>query len=107
MSDHVGVLFATSGQYEEYRARSCEVYASVDAGKAEADRRNALAVAAREKIEELRDLETSDEDGDWERADKKRKRILSKLCRDTNDSEIESHDINDLKYIVTEARLVR
>lgn len=102
----VGILFATSGQYEEYQARTCEVYASVEAGKVEADRRNTLANSAREKIDALRDLENSDKDGDYARAEKKRKRILNKLRKEADDPEIESHDIGDLDYIVKEARMI-
>lgn len=103
----VGMLFAESGEYEDYRARPLEVYESVDAGNAEADRRNALVATAREKMKDVEELERSDEDGSWELAEKRRKRITNKLRRETTDPGIESHDIYDLTYIVTEARLVR
>lgn len=103
MSDLVGVLFANSGEYEEYRARSCEVYESVEAAKAEAERRNALVLPAREKLREAWELP----DDQFELTGKREKRIVNKLRRETGDPEIESHEIGDLNYSVTEARLVR
>lgn len=103
MSSSVAILFAISGEYEDYRARTCEVYASVDAAKREAERRNALVVPAREKLRAAWDLPAEQ----YDLSEKRAKRILAKLRRETTDSEIESHDVGDLHYSVNEARLVK
>ena len=98
----VEVLFAESGSYDDYRARLCEVYESVETAKAEAERRNALIPPAREQLRAAWDLPSEK----FDLTQKREKRILSKLRRKTSDPDIESHDVGDLTYTVTEARLV-
>jgi hypothetical protein len=98
----VGMLFANSGEYEDYRARPCEVYESVEMAQAEADRRNALVGAARDLMPDWGSVP----DEKWEAAERKQKRILGQLRRKASDPDIEPADVHDLTYTVTEARMI-
>lgn len=98
----VGLLFAATGEYEEYRARPCEVYATMEAAKAEANRRNALVKVAREKAKDF-----SWEDDNYDKSERKQVRLMNKLRRETGDKDTDNWDLHDLNYFAQEARFIK
>lgn len=98
MSEHISVLTATSGEYEDYRTRPVRAYRSEPVAVAEAERMNALVVVARAKIRESWDSTPSDEEDG--KADRKRDRVFGSLRRGLRDRDILLSEVDDLSYSV-------
>jgi hypothetical protein len=104
MSERVGLLFANSGQYDDFRARSVRGLRICGCGEG----RGRLNLGSRNDYERVPSLALWDEpDEEFESTDRKMNRIIAKLRRQASDPDIESSDIGDLHYTVDEMRLVR
>lgn len=103
MSD-VAILYAESGEYEDFRQRNCLVFLSPAAAEKEAERRNAILAEARKKWNGTWYGEDMDE-ALWEKRDNAQAKILKKLQR--MDEFISGSDISDLTYKVEVIGLIQ